>query len=232
MTDPLTISVVIPVYNGERFLAEAIRSVLDQTLLPDEIIVVDDGSTDGTAAVAAGLANTSPLPMCYIYQENQGPAAARNAGVAIAAGDLLAFLDADDLWLPAKLDRQMQLLHTSPWLGYVGCHVQPQLISGQEWPIIFRQAYWKSHPPTFASSALLIRRATWEQVGPFDTNRRLGEDADWVMHARDLGIEAAVTAEVLLIKRIHDQNLSYRARNMGRDLVAALHASLRRKKNK
>ncbi|NCC37254.1 MAG: glycosyltransferase family 2 protein, partial [Chloroflexia bacterium] len=97
MSSP-TISVIIPVYNGERFLAEAIQSVLDQTLPPDEIIVVDDGSTDGSAAVVDRLASTSSLPMRYVYQQNQGPAAVRNHGVQVALGAYIAFLNADDIW--------------------------------------------------------------------------------------------------------------------------------------
>lgn len=232
MNDKPTVSVIIPVHNGERFLAEAIQSVLDQTLPPDEIIVVDDGSTDNTARVITAFVQVAPTRMRAIYQVNQGPSVARNAGVASAVGDLLAFLDADDLWLPAKLARQVQILHERPRLGYVGCHLQPQLISRQEWPAIFCRAYWESEPPTFTSSALLIRRSVWERVGSFDTNRKLGEDLDWVMRARDLDIEAAAATEALLVKRIHGQNLSYRAEDMGKELITALHQSLRRKKCK
>jgi glycosyltransferase involved in cell wall biosynthesis len=91
MSSKPAVSVSLPVYNGERFLAEAIQSVLDQTLLPDEIIVVDDGSTDGSAAIVAGLARTVSVPIHYVYQENQGPAAARNHGLRLAQGEIIAF---------------------------------------------------------------------------------------------------------------------------------------------
>jgi glycosyltransferase involved in cell wall biosynthesis len=101
-TTPNTITAIIPVHNGERHLAEAIQSVLAQTLPPGEIIVVDDGSTDASAAIAQSFG----APVRVLAQPNLGPAAARNLGLAHATGDLLAFLDADDLWTPNKLARQ------------------------------------------------------------------------------------------------------------------------------
>jgi glycosyltransferase involved in cell wall biosynthesis len=108
------VSVIIPVYNGERYLAAAIQSVLEQTLPPDEIIVVDDGSTDGTAAIVTGLAGASPLPIHYIHQQNQGPSAARNRGLRAARSGLVAFLDADDIWDLRKQEIQVAYLAANP----------------------------------------------------------------------------------------------------------------------
>ena len=224
-----TISVIVPVYNGERFLAEAIQSVLDQTLPPDEIIVVDDGSTDGTAAIVAGLALNSQVPIYYVYQENRGPSVARNTGMQIASGVLVAFLDADDLWLPDKLEQQLVHLTGTPEFGYVGCRVRSVCEPGQDWPLTLNRVYWESHPPTYTSSALLIRRSVWEMVGQFDPDRLLGEDADWIMRARDLCIQPAMTSQVLLVKRIHEHNLTHQADAMGSHLIAALRHSVRRK---
>ena len=226
------VSVIIPVYNGERYLAEAIQSVLAQTLVPDEIIVVDDGSTDATAQIVADLAAAAPLPIHYIRQANQGPSVARNVGVRATVGKLFAFLDADDLWMQNKLSQQAALLDQCPELGYVGCHLRSLLVPGREWPVTLNRTYWESQPPSYTTSALLIQRATWEQVGPFDPKQQLGEDADWVMRARDLGVQAAVVPEALLVKRIHDQNLTHRAADMGSDLLIALRHSVRRKEGK
>ena len=231
MTDHSTISVIIPVYNGERFLAEAIQSVFGQTLPPDEIIVVDDGSTDGTAQIVASLAEMASVPIRYIHQTNQGPSVARNVGVRSAVGGLLALLDSDDWWVQSKLSKQAALLYKYPELGYVGCHFRPLLVSGQEWPVTLNRTYWESQPPSYTASALLIRRSTWERVGPFDPKQQLGEDADWIMRARDLGVQAAVAPEVLLAKRIHDQNLTHQAVAMGSDLLGALRYSVRRKRD-
>src|SRR3982751_226289 len=108
MTSAL-VSVIVPVHNGRAFIADALRGVFDQTHRPIECIVIDDGSTDGTAEVVAASA---PRAVC-IRQANAGVSAARNAGAIAASGDLLAFLDADDVWLPEKLTAQIQELERS-----------------------------------------------------------------------------------------------------------------------
>src|SRR5687768_12615855 len=97
------ISCVIPVYNGERFLTETLESVLAQSQRVDEIVVVDDGSTDGTRALVEGYVAREGSRVQYLWQPNEGPAAARNRGIEAATGELIAFNDADDLWHPDKL---------------------------------------------------------------------------------------------------------------------------------
>src|SRR5208337_4910913 len=110
----ITISVVIPAYNAERFLPRCFKSVFAQTLKPEEVIVVDDGSTDNTAAVAAALGAT------VVSQANSGVAAARNLGISHASGEWIALLDADDLWAPDKLERQVALIRPETVLVYTG----------------------------------------------------------------------------------------------------------------
>ncbi|HKV36457.1 MAG TPA: glycosyltransferase family A protein, partial [Pyrinomonadaceae bacterium] len=112
------VSVIIPVFNGERFLREAVQSVLDQGDSSVEIIVVDDGSTDGTETVARSL------PVRYLHQTNQGPAAARNRGIEHAQGSLLAFADADDLWPVNKLELQLPCLLRDPKIDIVLGRIQ------------------------------------------------------------------------------------------------------------
>ena len=114
MNDKLTVSVIIPVYNGERFLDEALQSVLAQTLPPDEVIVVDDGSNDRTAQIVAEVAAQAAVSFQYVYQTNQGSAAARSHGVRLARSELIAFQDADDLWSADKLAIQVALLRRHP----------------------------------------------------------------------------------------------------------------------
>jgi glycosyltransferase involved in cell wall biosynthesis len=104
------ISCIVPVYNSERYLGETLDSILAQTYRPLEIIVVDDGSTDGTAAVAAGYGHR----VRYVRQANAGEAAARNRGLNVAEGEFVAFDDADDLWHPEKLERQVARLEHRP----------------------------------------------------------------------------------------------------------------------
>lgn len=109
-TDPNSVSAIIPAYNTERFVAEAVESVLAQTVAPFEVIVVDDGSTDGTVAVLQRFGSAIRI----LRQSGGGPSAARNAGAAVASGYWLAFLDADDLWLPQKLERQLEMAARAP----------------------------------------------------------------------------------------------------------------------
>lgn len=200
------ISVIIPVYNGERFLAEALQSVLGQTLPPDEIIVVDDGSTDGTAQIVAGLATTTAMPMRYVYQENQGPAAARNHGVQLAQGAYIGFLDADDLWLSNKTRQQMTVLTAHPAVGvawgdaiaFGGESVEEAGAVGKVTP---------AHP-MFLLQSMLFRRTVLEQVGAFDAQLRIGEDVDWLLRAIDQGVMFVLHRELAVYYRRHEANLT------------------------
>jgi len=111
------VSVVIPVFNGASFIARAVDSVRAQTCKDWEIIVVDDGSTDNTQTVLTGFAKRSGI-IC-LYQENAGPAQARNLGVKSASGEYIAFLDCDDIWLPEKLEEQLTILRGNTQPGLV-----------------------------------------------------------------------------------------------------------------
>lgn len=206
MSDKPIISVIIPVYNGERFLAEAIRSVLDQTLLPNEIIVVDDGSTDDSAAIVVELARTSALPIRYVYQENQGPAAARNRALTIATGAMIAFMDADDLWLPDKTRQQVAVLATHPTAGvawgdastFGGESIEQARADGKVIP---------AHP-MFLLQSMLFRRTVLDQVGVFDAQLRIGEDVEWLLRAIDQGVKFVLHRELAVYYRRHEANLT------------------------
>lgn len=122
MAEQPLISCIVPVFNGERYLWEALESIFAQTYRPIEVLVVDDGSTDGTGAVAASYGSR----LRYLWQPNAGPAAARNRGLEAARGEFVAFLDADDLWHPEKLARQMARFAARPGLDGSVAHVQMQ----------------------------------------------------------------------------------------------------------
>jgi glycosyltransferase involved in cell wall biosynthesis len=157
------ISVIIPVFNGQRYLSEAITSVLSQTYAPLEIIVVDDGSTDATAEIVRRFGPA----VQYHHQANQGPAVARNLGVLIASGEMLAFLDADDFWHVEKISKQVSLL-VAQGDGYVTCHFHPILENGLDWPQSFNRSHYESNPVCALPSGLLLTRTTWERIGPFN----------------------------------------------------------------
>ena len=222
------VSVIIPVYNGARFLGAALASVQQQSHQPLEIIVIDDGSTDHTAAVVHQAAQGT-TQLRYIYQPNAGPATARNHGIALAQGDLFAFLDADDWWHPEKLERQVTLLAQQPALGYVLSHMHVQQEANTPWPAALKQAYYQNDPPCVLPSALLVRREIFQQIGEFDAHYRYSDDADWFLRAKDAGVPMAIVPEPLVVKRIHTANLSHQLA-MTQETLRAVHASVRRQR--
>ena len=223
MADHL-VSVIIPVYNGERFLRAAIESVLAQDYQSVEIIVVDDGSTDGTAAIARSFPDVR-----YLYQSNEGPAAARNTGVAAAKGELLAFMDADDLWPPRKLSEQAGYLLDHPEIGYTIALVQNFVQEGLERPRWLPKAAMEAGA-IYGTGTLVVRAEVFRRIGPFNPAFRVAEDTDWFIRAEDAGVGKAVLPEVLLYRRIHDRNLSAAWQEGSKVLLRSLKASIDRKR--
>ena len=188
---PLSISVVIPVFNCERYIGDAIRSVLAQTCPAAEIIVVDDGSSDQTRLALQPFRNS----VHYIYQEHAGVGVARNRGVANCSGDLVAFLDADDLWLPDKLQLQLDYLLRHPDYALVYTDMgmfdetgvlQPSVKQwlGMTLPSgwIFRQLFAET---LFAADSVLVWRQCLQSMGGFDESLLSGEDYHmWLRLAR------------------------------------------------
>jgi glycosyltransferase involved in cell wall biosynthesis len=210
---PPLVSVVIPAFNAERFLGEAIESVLAQTYAPVETIVVDDGSSDGTVAVAGAYAEVT-----VIEQENAGPSAARNRGFAASRGELIAFHDADDVMTADKLAVQAGLLIDDPAIGCV-LAVQELLVEeGAELP------FWAEgspvptvmpakpaelvDEPNVHPMTMVVRRDVFEQVGGFDEEMRAAEDFDWMLRAAEADVEIARLSRVLLRRRVHSGSLT------------------------
>jgi len=193
------VSCIIPVYNGERFLGAAVDSILAQTRQPVEIIIVDDGSTDGTPEVIARYGDR----VRSIRQENAGPAAARNAGIALATGAVIGFLDADDLWLPHKLALQMGELTRSP--ETMLC------LAGM---MNFRESAAPGGPVAeapggpFSPCTMLVRAPVFRQIGGFDARLRAGEDTEWFCRVMMAGIPYTVLPDILVRRRLHDRNLT------------------------
>ncbi|HEX8206072.1 MAG TPA: glycosyltransferase [Solirubrobacteraceae bacterium] len=221
---PPLVSVVVPVFNGERFLAETLESALAQDHEPVEVIVVDDGSTDGSAEVAARY------PVTVLRQENAGVAAARNAGAAAAKGELLAFLDQDDLWHPEKLSRQVAALAARPELGYAMCRMEVRLEPGMEKPA-WLPADWLAPGgiPASIPSAWMVRRETFDRVGPFDPRYAIACDSDWLARAKDDGVPFEYVGATLLRWRIHPGNNVHDTRRAMSELAHVLHASVQRR---
>ena len=213
MTTPDLISCIVPVFNGERYLAEALDSILAQTWRPLEVIVVDDGSTDGTAHIAAGYGAEAS----YLHQANAGPAAARNRGLDAAAGEFIAFLDADDLWHKEKLARQMARFEARPELDLCSAHVEnfwsPELKREEDRPGDGGLA--KTQPGV--THAIIARRALFDRIGPFDAALMHRDAMEWLNRAVDAGSVMETLPDVLVFRRIHRNNMSWRRGGDDRD---------------
>jgi glycosyltransferase involved in cell wall biosynthesis len=204
MANPL-ISCIVPVFNGERYLAEALDSILAQTYRPVEIIVVDDGSTDGTRQVVTSYGDR----VHYFWQPNGGPPRARNLGLSLTQGEFVAFLDADDLWRPDKLSLQMARFGERPELELCITHCQVFWIAElREEEARFRDHRLSQALPGYVTQTLLARRAVFDRVGDFDTSRRVGDPADWFLRAAEQGAVMELLPEVLVYRRFHESNFS------------------------
>ena len=219
------VSVIVTVYNQKRYLAEAIRSVLDQDYHDVEIIVVDDGSTDHSAQAARAFEGVR-----VIRQNNRGYGAAVNTGVSAARGELIAFLDADDFWEPETLarrvdwfsdDQEFSITH-----GMLVEFVSPEL----EAPGVSRGRAVGEPVPGPVGGTMMIRLADMKRVGPLDTTVRLGSMMDWLMRASKFGLQTRFHEEVLLHRRIHNDNLGMRERTARGDYVKVLKLALDRRR--
>jgi len=220
------VSVIIPVYNGARYVVDAIGSVLEQTHRDLEIVVVDDGSTDDSPAILGRFA----APVRVIRQENGGTGAARNRGVSASRGELLAFLDQDDLWMPAKLTMQIAALRTHAELeavfGMVEQFHSPELGEG------FRQRIPipRAPIPGYLPSAMLVKRTAFERIGPFGERWQLVEWTEWFVRAIELGLVLSVLPEVVARRRLHEGNKGLALRSFQTEYPRILKALLDRKR--
>jgi len=197
------ISVLIPVYNGARYLQECIQSVCDQTLPAAAIIVVDDGSEDDTPRVAEAWGPR----VRYERVAHGGLPYARNHGLRFAETDYVAFLDSDDIWSPTKLELQIAALARETEPAMVFGHVQ-QFISPDLSPEEAAKLWCQTAPLRgLFSSTLLIRKSDCQRAGPFDESLRTGEFIEWCARAKDVGIKSVMIPEVVCRRRLHRSNL-------------------------
>ena len=197
------VSVVIPVFNGARFIERCVRSVLGQDYAPMELIVVDDGSDDDLETVVRAL----PVDVRFFRQANAGPAMARNRGIREASGDVIAFLDVDDLWPEHNLAHLVACLMNDPTIDVVHGRAQvTRLTDDDDGPGEFLGNPGESYP--FYIGAGLYRRGAFDRVGPFDAELRYSEDTDWFRRASECGLNVQRLEEVSLYVRRHDDNMT------------------------
>lgn len=222
----MRVSVLIPCYNTARYVAESLTSACGQSWPPHEVIVVDDGSTDDSAAIAEGFG----APVRCVRTPHQGIGAARNRGLALAAGDVIAFLDADDVWTAGSIRVRATALERDHGLECAG-GLTEQFIS-PELPEETRSRL--ACPPGAMSArlagAMLIRRAVFDRVGTFDASLHLGESIDWIARADAAGITMQMIDTVVLRRRIHNANTGVTLAHRRSDYLRVLKASLDRRR--
>ena len=206
---PPLISILIPVYNGARFLHETLESVVRQTYPALDIIVVDDGSTDASADIVRSFPQIR-----YFHQPNQGVASARNHALRQAAGDYVALIDQDDLWPAEKLAIQAAFLEAHPEIAYVIGHEKTFLSADVPPAPWMTEHYLEESRPGYLTGTLLVRRKIFEKIGFFDAGYRTADDFDWFTRARDMNVPMRLLPEVALYKRHHQQNLSHATQSL------------------
>ena len=214
-------TVVIPAYNAAPFIADTVASLLAQTMPPERIIIVDDGSPDDTPRVVAGLQG----PITFIRQDNAGPGSATTRGIALTDTEFVATVDQDDLWLPAKAELQLARLGSDPDAAAVFTRV-----------VEFRGAPSRARQETvhdgWTRATLMMRTTLARQAGPIvDTPSKLGEMIDWLAMLRERGHRLVMMNDVLVLRRVHGASLTARDRGyLSRSyLVVARRSLLRRR---
>lgn len=187
---------IVPAFNAGSLLAEALDSIAAQTVAVSEVLVVDDGSHDA----CPGVDKDRGMPVRLIHQPHRGAAAARNAGVMLASQPLLAFLDADDIWHPEKLERQLAALTRFQGQAMVFGHCVEFSDPDGHYPI--RTATLQA----LSFSALLISRSTFLHVGPLREDLAIGELAEWLDRAKELGVYSHTVGDTVFRRRVHAGN--------------------------
>ena len=220
------VSVLIPVYNAAAYLGEAIDSVLRQSYRPIEIVVLDDGSDDGSGEVAERYGEL----VHYTRQDRAGNGAARNHAIAISTGDLLAFLDADDRFADGALERLVATLQNDETLEAVYGHVR-EFVS----PDVDAHDAALLRPPAERVAGclptnMLIRRDAFLRIGGFATHLRVGVTVDWAARAKETGMPTTLLDEVLFERRLHLSNNGIREREHRSHYVHVIKAALDRRR--
>jgi glycosyltransferase involved in cell wall biosynthesis len=220
-----SISVILPVRDGARYLDAALRSIELQTVPPDEIIVVDHASKDASAEIARRHRGVR-----VIEWPTGSHSDAINAGVLASSGELLAFLAADDEWTPRKLEAQTARLAAPPRVDACVGLVE-HVADGAAGPLpSLRAELLERALPARLPETLLVPRAVWERVGRFRSECGTSFDFDWFLRAADMAVEIAVVPEVVLIKRLHADAQTQTSPTTHSGILRAVHESVQRKR--
>jgi glycosyltransferase involved in cell wall biosynthesis len=214
------------VRNGEAYLAEAIESVLGQSRRCEQVIVVDNGSTDRSAEIARGYGSAIEV----VFEPRQGIGAARNAAIRVARGSHIAFLDADDLWDPAKIALQLAAFDADPDLqlafGHVRQFAAPELTAEEAAALRI-----PAEPqPGLYIGAMLAARSAIEAVGPWAEDVQISDGLNFMLRARELGLKQTMLPQTVTLRRVHGENHSIRNRAERAEFARLLKQSLDRRR--
>ncbi len=225
----MSVSVIVPVFNGKEFIDRSVSSILPELGQDDELILVDDGSTDGTFGMLCGRFSTDKRILLAARSENNGPAAARNTGIRLSRGEWIAFCDADDEWLPGKLSAQLRYAAEYPEVQIV--------LTGEETVCDDESArtgklqeYARNDTVHFRNA--LIRHDVFERIGLMDESMRIREDTEWLVRARTAGVRMGSVPDPLYRRHLRDGGLSANASEEGRKerMLSAFARGIREKK--
>ncbi|MGA8364207.1 MAG: glycosyltransferase family A protein [Solirubrobacteraceae bacterium] len=221
---PGLVSIIMPAYQAEIYLDEALGSAFAQDYETFEVVVVDDGSTDRTGEVAAAW------PVQLLRQSHAGPAAARNTGLNVARGEFITILDSDDIWPIDRLSQQVGHLLDHPEVGIVLGLTEFFVNPGEPRPPHYPKLVDRRPMPGHAATTL-ARRSVFQTIGVFDESLWLGEDIDWLARAKDAGISAATLEHVVLRYRVHAANTSRDTMANRASLLGVLRDSIARQRS-
>jgi glycosyltransferase involved in cell wall biosynthesis len=222
----MTLSVVVPAFNASATLRDALESVLSQLPADAEVVVVDDGSEDDTKAVARSCG----AQVRVIASEHRGIAETVNRGVEQARGSLLAFVDADDVWLAGKLALQLRALDSDRSIDGVLGHLRQQVSPDIAPHLAAKFTGMNGVVPGLHRGTLLIRRTAWERVGSMETELEVGEFVSWYLRAIDEGLNLRMLPEVVYERRIHGGNTVLGATDLRAAYLRVVKATLDRRR--
>lgn len=219
------ISVIMPVFNREKYIREALQSILDDAYHRKEIIVVDDGSTDNSVHIVSEFPEIK-----IIRQKNQGVAVARNTGIKASGGQFITYLDSDDIWMPGRIEL---------CLDYFVKNSNTDLIMGQEIlfldhaitkPALIKEEWLNQAMDAGNNGVTMLKKSCYDRVGLFNPVYKKGEDTEWHVRAIEAGLNIGRISSVFQWRRVHDANLSFvPGENPNSNLIQIIRESLHRK---
>jgi glycosyltransferase involved in cell wall biosynthesis len=223
MTDGVSVGVAIPVYNGEPYVGDALRSVIAQSYPVSDVVVVDDGSEDDSASVAAAVGP----PVRVVRIAHAGIGAARSHAVSLLGSDVIVLIDADDLLADDGVASRMRVLEEHPEVDIVFGQVRnfAELLEERPLPLDQPRA-------AHVVGGLMVRRRAFERVGPFAPGLRVADGLDWLLRARELGLIEVTVADQVLWRRVHKANNSLAQRRSIGEFPKVLKQSLDRRRTR